>query len=142
MEVALTRETVMLTTKLGEAFHGNIMPKKITFSKTRTSNDDMVSPKEKSKHDGNKSSFNQFINRDECVLIKLKRLSNIHRAVDICCDIKGNNFAVLQVNFLIHLISFNYSHSNFKYSHQTNFHTETELKELYNIYLFVFIYNF
>ncbi|XP_077287148.1 inhibitor of Bruton tyrosine kinase [Arctopsyche grandis] len=97
MEVALTIETVMITTKLGEAFHGNIMPKKITFGKTRTSNDDMISPKDKSKHDGSKSSFHQFINRDECVLIKLKRLSNIHRAVDICCDIKGNNFAVLQV---------------------------------------------
>lgn len=106
MEAVLTREVILLTTKLGEAFHGNIMPKKVTFSKTvRNQNpDNMIFTKDKTKHDGSKS-FNQFINKDECVVVKLKRLPNVHRAVDICCDNKGNNFAVLQVNIYQYLSS-------------------------------------
>ena len=30
-------------------------------------------------------------------IIKIKRLSNIHRAVSVACDAKGKNFCVLQV---------------------------------------------
>lgn len=116
MEAILTREVILLTTKLGEAFHGNIMPKKITFAKSvRNQNPDEMFAKDKSKHDGSKS-FNQFINKDECVLVKLKRLPNVHRAVDISCDSKGNNFAVLQVKInRNNLISVVISTSSFIY---------------------------
>lgn len=95
METAFTREAVMITTKQGEAFHGTIVPKKLRQGKAPTPSKDI------DKILAAKSEFNKFIDRDDCMVIKLKRLPNIHRAVDICGDVKGNNFAVLQVCWLI-----------------------------------------
>lgn len=43
-------------------------------------------------------SFHEFLDKDECEHVKLKRISHIHRAVSVTSDLKGRNFAVIQVH--------------------------------------------
>lgn len=85
----------MITTERGEAFQGKIMPKKPAIKKANLP-EEPQSPKEKNSFN---KAFYQFLDMDDCHVIKLKKIPNIHRAVDIFSDLKANNFAVLQVLF-------------------------------------------
>ncbi|KAK6626719.1 hypothetical protein RUM44_009195 [Polyplax serrata] len=84
-DMVLNRTSLLLTTKDGEAFMGQI---KIKKRKSLAENDKPLSPK------GNE----KCIDVDDCDYIKLKRIPHVHRGVSIASDLKGRNFAVIQTH--------------------------------------------
>lgn len=97
-------QSIYLITDLGEAFKGKF--KQFKSKRDSTSNN---SPS----IDMKKSSFTKFLNKQECVMIKVQRIPNIYRAISVVCDVKDKNCAVIQVSGLLNVvyrinISYNY----------------------------------
>lgn len=87
--VALIHNSILFTTRHGEGFFGAISRRKPSPS--------ITSPKVKERADSKKSSsFQRFLDKDDCTQIKLRKVPNVHRAVKIAADVEGLNFAVLQ----------------------------------------------
>ncbi|KAL1502111.1 hypothetical protein ABEB36_007304 [Hypothenemus hampei] len=84
-QFALNINEILFVTKDGEAFKGEIKPRK----KKATTN----VPKENS---NTKSDFHKFIEKDECISLKLERIPRVHRAVKIESDPKGQNYSIVQ----------------------------------------------
>ncbi|XP_067126093.1 inhibitor of Bruton tyrosine kinase [Centruroides vittatus] len=92
-DLQVTHSVISFITKDGEGFQGNL-----SFSK-----DNSLNSAEKgssilcnTKSSMMVNSLHTLLNKDECDLIRIKRLHGIHRAVQITSDSKGRNFAVLQ----------------------------------------------
>ncbi|KAK7084094.1 hypothetical protein SK128_012683 [Halocaridina rubra] len=45
---------------------------------------------------GPSGKFNEFVDRNSCIMLRLSRIAGLHRTVTIVCDPKGRNFAALQ----------------------------------------------
>lgn len=102
-DIALNRSELLLVTDDGETFRGEFR-EKINHKKKENQKDvkqiekgdfiEMRSPKVNNKMPQN---FHEFLEKSNCQLIKVTKLPHIHRAVKIQSDIKGRNYAVLQV---------------------------------------------
>ncbi|XP_044735447.1 inhibitor of Bruton tyrosine kinase [Chrysoperla carnea] len=99
-DAVLNKSNVLLVTNEGEAFQGQIKERKIK----------PVDQKAAQK----KSAFHKFLDKNDCELIALTRLRNVHRAVNISSDTKGRNFCVLQNDPRTHLSDESCMSSNFK----------------------------
>lgn len=86
-DAILSRTELFFVTDDGEAFKGEF----------RTRKKKLQEPVQ----GGNKSAFHEFLDKDECQIVKVSKFPHIHRAVSIQCDLKGRNFAVLQVDINI-----------------------------------------
>ncbi|XP_025837639.1 inhibitor of Bruton tyrosine kinase-like, partial [Agrilus planipennis] len=82
--VALNDNEVLFVTNTGEAFQGNIKPRK-------------GKPEITAEHQ-KKSVSLEFPEKGDCQMLKLKKIPRIHRGLAIYSDLKGLNFAVLQTN--------------------------------------------
>lgn len=87
-QIALNINQVLLVTNDGEAFKGETKPRKKP-----------VIIVEKAKNTMKKSEFHKFLEKAECVSVKLERIPRIHRAVCIQSDPIGQNFGIVQVSF-------------------------------------------
>lgn len=87
-DIFLNKIFLLMTTADGEAFQGEVRVKKKKTMATEISK--VSSPKS--------GSFLEFLDKDECEHVKLKRIPHIHRAVNVTSDLKGRNFAVIQVH--------------------------------------------
>ncbi|XP_050296908.1 inhibitor of Bruton tyrosine kinase [Anthonomus grandis grandis] len=82
-QVTLNINHLMFVTLDGEAFRGEAKPRK---KKTV--------PVEKDT--SIKSDFHKFLEKDECISVKLERIPRVHRGIFVQSDPKGQNFAVIQ----------------------------------------------
>lgn len=89
-QIALNINQVLFVTSDGEAFKGETKPRK---------KKQPVMIVEKAKNATKKSEFHKFLEKDECVSVKLERIPRIHRAVCIQSDPIGQNFGIVQVSF-------------------------------------------
>ncbi|KAJ8924361.1 hypothetical protein NQ315_007157 [Exocentrus adspersus] len=87
-QVAVNINEVLLVTDYGEAFRGHISQRK-----KRQSNSHIV---EKPGKGNEKSAFHKFLEKDDCILVQLRKVGKIHRAVSIQSDPKGKDFCVIQ----------------------------------------------
>lgn len=83
-QISINISHILFVTNDGEAFKGEIKPRK---KKT------VIVEKDKN----TKSDFHKFLEKDECILVKLERIARIHRALNIQSDPKGLNFGIVQV---------------------------------------------
>lgn len=93
-DLQITHSMISFITNDGEGFQGNFI-----FPNTSTSAEATVLAAPSicnSKSTLMVSSLHSLLNKDECDLIRIKRLHSIHRAVQITSDSQGKNFAVLQ----------------------------------------------
>ncbi|CAG2065302.1 unnamed protein product, partial [Timema podura] len=93
-DLVLTRHHLLLVTKDGEVFQGEVKQRK-----PRKQPQDNAACLSKSPPAGgfNKpSAFHDFLERDDCEVVMVKKLPHIHRAVSVTADLKGRNFAVIQ----------------------------------------------
>nr|CAD7404847.1 unnamed protein product [Timema cristinae] len=93
-DLVLTRHHLLLVTKDGEVFQGEVKQRK-----PRKQPQDSAASLSKSPLAGafNKpSAFHDFLEKDDCEVVMLKKLPHIHRAVSVTADLKGRNFAVIQ----------------------------------------------
>lgn len=100
-DIHLNHYTVGLVTNENEAFLGTILsfkPKKKPADGTISLSSPPCKPQNPLNH------LNVLLERDECILIRAKRIQYIHRANAITCDAKGRNFAVLQSSPKIGLV--------------------------------------
>ncbi|XP_044265697.1 inhibitor of Bruton tyrosine kinase isoform X2 [Tribolium madens] len=81
-QMTINNNGLLFVTKDGEAFQGTIKPTK----KKKT-----VLPTIE------KSAFHKFLDREDCISIKLLKFPRIHRAIFITSDVKGHDFCVIQV---------------------------------------------
>ena len=72
----------------GTAYNGIHQPKA-----SINSNSAVTSPKETAQ---TSSSLFRFVDKDQCDLIRIKRVPYVHRGAKVSVDPKGNNFCVLQ----------------------------------------------
>lgn len=79
-DVVLNRSELVFVTDDGEAFRGELRPKRKKLEN--------VQPK---------NAFHEFLDRDDCQVVKVTKFPNIYRGVRIRSDLKGRNYAVLQV---------------------------------------------
>ncbi|KAL0275010.1 UNVERIFIED_CONTAM: hypothetical protein PYX00_003000 [Menopon gallinae] len=84
-DIVLNKNFLLLTSRDGEAFQGEIKVKK---RKALPDTEKQASRK----------STNESPQRDEYDYIKLKRVPHIHRGVNVTSDLKGRNFAITQVH--------------------------------------------
>ncbi|XP_066249133.1 inhibitor of Bruton tyrosine kinase [Euwallacea similis] len=84
IQVGLNINNVLFVTKDGEAYKGEARPRKRK-----------AADKEKSDKTF-KSDFHKFIDKDECISVKLERIPRVHRAVWIQSDPKGHNYGIVQ----------------------------------------------
>lgn len=82
-QVTLNLNEILFVTHQGEAFQGILKPRK----RKTTENNLHIK----------KSAFHEFLEKDNCQLLKVSKISRVHRAVSIHSDLKGRNYAVLQV---------------------------------------------
>ncbi|XP_063932773.1 inhibitor of Bruton tyrosine kinase [Zophobas morio] len=80
-QVRINNSGLLFVTRDGEAFQGFIKPRK---KKTVTNNNE-------------KSAFHKFLDREDCISVKLSKFPRIHRAVMITSDAKGHDYCVIQV---------------------------------------------
>lgn len=80
-QMKLNWNGVIFVTRDGEAFQGTIKPRR---KKLSTSNAD-------------KSEFHKFLDREDCISVKLTKIPRIHRAIAITSDRNGQDFCVIQV---------------------------------------------
>ncbi|CAH0713197.1 unnamed protein product, partial [Brenthis ino] len=85
--VALTHDALYFTTKYGEAFIGSI---------SRKATPPPAQPIRKERERDNKSALVKFLEKDDCTSVRITKIPNIHRAVEIAVDSEGLNFACLQ----------------------------------------------
>lgn len=85
-DAVLSRTQLFFVTVDGEAFRGEFKTRK---KKVLDSHPPATVTK-----------FHEFLEKDECQMIKVHRYPHVHRAVKIHCDLKGRNFAVIQVSIL------------------------------------------
>lgn len=87
-QIVLNTNELLLVTDYGEAFKGVIKQRK-----------KRVNPQQEEKLQKNveKSGFHKFLEKDDCVLIVLQKISKINRALSISSDIKGRDYSVVQV---------------------------------------------
>lgn len=81
-QMKLTSNGVIFVTRDGEAFQGTIKPRRKKLSTTSTSE---------------KSAFHKFLDREDCISVKLSKISRVHRAIAITSDSNGHDFCVIQV---------------------------------------------
>lgn len=84
-DVVLNRSEVLFVTVDGEAYCGEFKPRKKKIQEVTT-------PQK-----FNTKTFHEFLDKDDCQTVKIMKFPNIHRGVKIQSDLKGRNFAVLQV---------------------------------------------
>ncbi|XP_066994710.2 inhibitor of Bruton tyrosine kinase [Anabrus simplex] len=84
-DVAINRSQLLLVTQDGEAFEGELKARKVK-KHSQQPQQELGQP------------FHEFLDREDCEMVKVKRLPHIHRAVKISSDLKGRNFAVLQTH--------------------------------------------
>nr|CAI5845111.1 unnamed protein product [Callosobruchus analis] len=84
-QIHLNLNELLLVTDYGEAFKGTIRPRK---RKATTI--------EKPQKTVEKSAFHKFLEKDDCILIMLQKVSKIHRALCIQSDPKGKDYCVIQ----------------------------------------------
>ncbi|XP_076307674.1 LOW QUALITY PROTEIN: inhibitor of Bruton tyrosine kinase [Tachypleus tridentatus] len=92
-DVQINHFNIAMVTRDGEAFLGNIIGGRESARKTSESSTTNVAG---TKVNSSSTPLVQFLEKEECELLRVKRLPHIHRAVSISCDSKGRNFAVLQ----------------------------------------------
>ncbi|EFA06701.1 inhibitor of Bruton tyrosine kinase [Tribolium castaneum] len=80
-QMTINNNGLLFVTKDGEAFQGTIKPKK----------------KKPVLPTIEKSAFHKFLDREDCISIKLSKFPRIHRAIFITSDVKGHDFCVIQV---------------------------------------------
>lgn len=79
-QVTLNTTQILFITTEGEAYEGQVKERK------------------KKVVDGSsKSAFHKFLDKDDCRLVKVSKIPRIHRATSIQSDLKGTNYAVIQV---------------------------------------------
>lgn len=83
MQVTLTTNEILFVTRDGEAFQGIVKERKKKGAEVAAS--------------AQKSAFHKFLEKDDCRMVKISKIPRIHRAVSIESDLKGRNFAVVQV---------------------------------------------
>ncbi|KAF2882129.1 hypothetical protein ILUMI_24051 [Ignelater luminosus] len=83
-QVTLNLNEILFVTHQGEAFQGILKPRK----RKTTENNLHIK----------KSAFHEFLEKDNCQLLKVSKISRAHRAVSIHSDLKGRNYAVLQAS--------------------------------------------
>lgn len=82
-QVTINANGLLFVTQDGEAFQSSI--------KTRRKKTSPVLEKS-----SQKSAFHKFLDREDCVGLKLSKFARIHRAVYITSDVKGLDFCVIQ----------------------------------------------
>ncbi|XP_013776392.1 inhibitor of Bruton tyrosine kinase-like [Limulus polyphemus] len=92
-DVQVNHFNIAMVTKDGEAFLGNIIGGRERQRKTSESSTTNVVG---TKVNNSSTPLVQLLEKEECELVRVKRLPHVHRAVSISCDSKGRNFAVLQ----------------------------------------------
>jgi len=83
-QVTLNINNILMVTNDGEAFSGQVKPRKKKPAERLEKN--------------SKSDFHKFVSRDECINVKLEKIVRVHRAVCISSDPKGQNFGIVQVS--------------------------------------------
>ncbi|XP_060529154.1 inhibitor of Bruton tyrosine kinase isoform X4 [Cylas formicarius] len=81
----LNLNEVLFITNNGEGFRGAFKARK----KKPTSEEDSSSAK---------SEFHKFLEKDQCIFVKLQKLPRIHRALNVQSDLKGENYCIIQEN--------------------------------------------
>lgn len=103
-QVTLNINNILMVTNDGEAFSGQVKPRK-------------KKPVMERLEKNSKSDFHKFVSRDECVNVKLEKIVRVHRAVCISSDPKGQNFGIVQVSKqlirIFKLFFFSYLHTMF-----------------------------
>lgn len=94
-QISMQLNELLLVSEDGEAFKGFIKPRKKkaiggTGSITKTPNS--------SEKNSKKSPFHVFLDKEDCVVVSLQKISKIHRAVSMNSDLKGRDFCVIQVS--------------------------------------------
>ncbi|CAH1965417.1 unnamed protein product [Acanthoscelides obtectus] len=84
-QIHLNLNELLLVTDYGEAFKGVMKPRK-----------KKASPAEKPQKVIEKSAFHKFLEKDDCIMITLQKVSKIHRALCIQSDPKGKDYCVIQ----------------------------------------------
>lgn len=85
-QAMLNSKHILFVTVEGEAFRGEIKEQKKKPTNHVSQN--------------KKSAFHTFLEKSDCRMVKAVRLPRVHRAISIASDLKGENFAVVQVRFL------------------------------------------
>ncbi|XP_060529137.1 inhibitor of Bruton tyrosine kinase isoform X2 [Cylas formicarius] len=81
----LNLNEVLFITNNGEGFRGAFKARK----KKPTSEEDSSSAK---------SEFHKFLEKDQCIFVKLQKLPRIHRALNVQSDLKGENYCIIQAH--------------------------------------------
>ena len=87
-DIAVFRNGLFMISREGTAYNGIHQPK-VSINSTSA----MTSPKETAQ---TSSSLFRFVDKDQCDLIRIKRVPYVHRGAKVSVDPKGNNFCVLQ----------------------------------------------
>lgn len=74
---------MLLSTTEGEVFEGKVKERKKKALENAQNTQ--------------KSAFHKFLEKDDCRMVKVNKISRIHRAIWIDSDLKAGNFAVIQV---------------------------------------------
>lgn len=88
--IAINLNEILLITDFGEAFKGHICQRKKKQANANSA--------DKAAKSNEKSAFHKFLEKEDCVLVQLKKICKIHRAVSIQSDSKGKDFCVIQVH--------------------------------------------
>ncbi|CAG9766352.1 unnamed protein product [Ceutorhynchus assimilis] len=81
-QMSFNINNLLFVTNDGEAFKGEAKPRKKKVVDTNKN--------------ATKSDFHKFLEKDECLLVKLEKIPRIHRGLSIQSDPKGLNFAIIQ----------------------------------------------
>ncbi|CAG9821108.1 unnamed protein product [Phaedon cochleariae] len=81
-QVSMNLNEMLLVSNCGEAFKGIIKPRKKAVTNSTDKN--------------TKNSFHNFLDKEDCVVVSLQKISRIHRAVSIQSDLKGRDYCVVQ----------------------------------------------
>ncbi|CAH0551472.1 unnamed protein product [Brassicogethes aeneus] len=83
-QMSINTNGVLLVTFDGEGFQGIIKPRK------------KIGPIGVQEKKSTKSPFHKFLDKEDCILVKLEKFPKIHRAISISSDSRGNDFCVIQ----------------------------------------------
>lgn len=95
--VTINLNEILLVTDCGEAFKGYICQRKKKQISPSTA--------DKTMKGNEKSAFHKFLDKEDCVVVQLKKICKIHRAISIQSDSKGKDFCIIQVGHFYYFSS-------------------------------------
>uniref|UniRef100_A0A6P7F2T9 Inhibitor of Bruton tyrosine kinase n=1 Tax=Diabrotica virgifera virgifera TaxID=50390 RepID=A0A6P7F2T9_DIAVI len=90
-QIEMNLNELLMVSRDGEAFKGFIKPRK-----KRVTNQNKITNSVEKNQKTQKSAFHKFLEKEDCVVLSLQKITKIHRALSMISDLKGKDFAIIQ----------------------------------------------